>query len=463
MSDSQPHSEGQTVRARSEASVATAGLLLKRGDSLTLTVIVKTCFDLVPDAMVTTRMALPVLAADEYGDEGATPLLIAPRELWPSLPECDVTVRCRASRTSDRNTRLVVGRGEQYLLDKSDPVVGGSFAGKTNGLSLVPPTDLTTCQAAPPDQRVAQLHGDEWLYLENLDDTWQRLVTRLPRGAAHAQIVGLSGNGSVESVLVPANSLHVDVVTRQCTLVHRLDILLRSPRTAEELSIVGGYTNGPPMAGPTTQTTDSHPLEATTALPDTPSLTAHPFEGTLMLRPGELAGGGVAHPFEGTAMLRPDESPVADALPFADGKASPSSPPSENVAASNIPGAPWSVLKEHEAEHAVLQPHPLEGTALMIDPKVAAKEKAEQEARDAEASERVAVEERKREVELARRAEEEAKASERQRCEAEKFRAEQEEADRSALERGRNRRDKKSKAADDLRRNMYGAFKRRGK
>jgi hypothetical protein len=45
----------------------------------------------------------------------------------------------------------------------------------------------------------------------------------------------------------------------------------------------------------------------------------------------------------------------------------------------------------------------------------------------------------------------------------ERFRAEQKEAERLATERGRQRGEQKKKTAEDLRKNMYGAFKRGGK
>ncbi|MGK4008716.1 DUF2169 domain-containing protein [Sorangium sp. So ce1036] len=78
-------------------------------------------------------------------------------------------------------------------------------------------------QAAPPDQRMRYLRGDEWIELHGLHPTLPRLRTRLPEARGRARIHGLSSAGVSEGqpLDLSADTLRIDGDEQRCTLVFR--------------------------------------------------------------------------------------------------------------------------------------------------------------------------------------------------------------------------------------------------
>ncbi|AUX27235.1 uncharacterized protein SOCEGT47_078180 [Sorangium cellulosum] len=78
-------------------------------------------------------------------------------------------------------------------------------------------------QAAPPDQRMRYLRGDEWIELHGLHPTLPRLRTRLPEARGRARIHGLSSAGVSEGqpLDLNADTLRIDGDEQRCTLVFR--------------------------------------------------------------------------------------------------------------------------------------------------------------------------------------------------------------------------------------------------
>ncbi|HVY45492.1 MAG TPA: DUF2169 domain-containing protein, partial [Minicystis sp.] len=77
--------------------------------------------------------------------------------------------------------------------------------------------------AAPGDQRLRQLVGDEWLVLDGLHPALPRLATRLPgaRGVARAHLVHAHGAGPPQEISLAADTLAIDVDQQRCTLAWR--------------------------------------------------------------------------------------------------------------------------------------------------------------------------------------------------------------------------------------------------
>lgn len=75
--------------------------------------------------------------------------------------------------------------------------------------------------AAPPDQQIEHLEGDEWIVLEGLHPTRQRVRSRLPGSIAHARFEGPRGALDVPLRL---DTLFVDGDTLLCALTFRGDV-----------------------------------------------------------------------------------------------------------------------------------------------------------------------------------------------------------------------------------------------
>jgi hypothetical protein len=83
--------------------------------------------------------------------------------------------------------------------------------------------DWTYYQAAPSDQRVDVLRGDEWLVMDGLHPTLQRLRTRLPGARGLARVHGLAAFGYPEGapLALRPDMLRIDGDEQLCTLTFR--------------------------------------------------------------------------------------------------------------------------------------------------------------------------------------------------------------------------------------------------
>ncbi|EYF05689.1 DUF2169 family type VI secretion system accessory protein [Chondromyces apiculatus] len=262
--------------------------------------------------------------------------------------------------------------------------------------------DWAYFQAAPRDQQLHDLAGDEWLILEGVHATRPRIEAQLPGVRASARLYGL---GAETPLLLRADTLYIDADAERCTVTFRAGIPVPAEVPLAELRLAAGVElHGAPVAWPdvvaapkvalgaplgraavmsTMEIDDSDlevvevkvPLPATTpnllrmertlvldgasaapgadpAPPRAESLGAVPSGG---IPPGEVPIGVVpAHPIRAqlTVSLPLDtmlaETAQRDPLPFQHQESPEPHAPSRGTAA--LPGAPWS------PEHAVIPP-----------------------------------------------------------------------------------------------------------
>ncbi|WP_438043862.1 DUF2169 family type VI secretion system accessory protein [Sorangium sp. So ce128] len=133
--------------------------------------------------------------------------------------------------------------GPANILDPQDPARLAGFAplaraapvrrrllGSTPRKALEGPNadipagfDWSYFQAAPADQRIAFLQGDEWIVLEHVNPAAPRLQMRLPGARGVARIRGLAASAAADGELLELNAdtLRIDGVEQRCTVVWR--------------------------------------------------------------------------------------------------------------------------------------------------------------------------------------------------------------------------------------------------
>lgn len=110
-------------------------------------------------------------------------------------------------------------------------------------IAQIPDTlDWAYFQAAPPDQQIDSLRGDEWIVLEGLHPSRPRSRMRLPDARGRARLHGLSAFGVSEGqpLELTADTLHIDADTQRCTLVWRRNLPLANDAALEALRVVAG-------------------------------------------------------------------------------------------------------------------------------------------------------------------------------------------------------------------------------
>ncbi|MEO5730878.1 MAG: DUF2169 domain-containing protein, partial [Byssovorax sp.] len=100
--------------------------------------------------------------------------------------------------------------------------------------------DWAYYQAAPPDQRIDFLRGDEWILLEGVHPTLPRVQMQLPRARGVAWLYGLSASGIPEGheLILDADTLRIDGDEQRCTVVWRAAISLPSEEALQSLRIM---------------------------------------------------------------------------------------------------------------------------------------------------------------------------------------------------------------------------------
>ncbi|XXX81332.1 DUF2169 domain-containing protein [Sorangium sp. So ce134] len=132
----------------------------------------------------------------------------------------------------------------------------GRLLGRTTRQALQGPIleipdgfDWSYFQAAPPDQRVEALIGDEWLVLAGLHPKLAVLRTRLPGARALARVHGLSAFGVREGqpLDLMLDTLHIDGDRQSCSLVWRRSFPLAGEAAlAAVRAVVGVEVPGSP-------------------------------------------------------------------------------------------------------------------------------------------------------------------------------------------------------------------------
>ncbi len=99
-------------------------------------------------------------------------------------------------------------------------------------------------QAAPSDQRIAEIRGDEWILLEGLHRDHERIRARLPHAKAYARIYARKDVGVPDWVDLRATILHIEPDDDRCSLVFRGHFPVASELAAKELVIAGAVQCG---------------------------------------------------------------------------------------------------------------------------------------------------------------------------------------------------------------------------
>jgi hypothetical protein len=94
-------------------------------------------------------------------------------------------------------------------------------------------------QAAPLDQQLPQIRGDEWLMLEGMHPRHPRIHARLPRVQAHGVIYSRQHVGAPETVALVPSQLHVEPDFDRCSIVWRGSFPIASELAADQLVIAG--------------------------------------------------------------------------------------------------------------------------------------------------------------------------------------------------------------------------------
>ena len=157
-------------------------------------------------------------------------------------PERAAEVSCFApiSRTWPARRRLV-GTPERKAADAQSPEIREGF-------------DWSYFQAAPADQRIDRLHGDEWIVLEGMSATLPRVRSRLPSARAEARIHGLSDHGGPPEgtpIALTPDTLRIDTDRMGAWLVWRADFAIPSEEALAALRVVVGVeTESSPIVWP---------------------------------------------------------------------------------------------------------------------------------------------------------------------------------------------------------------------
>ncbi|WP_437970753.1 DUF2169 domain-containing protein [Sorangium sp. So ce260] len=227
--------------------------------------------------------------------------------------------------------------GEAIVVDPRDPARPAGFGpiarawparkrllGKTRRETLEGPNaeipagfDWSYFQAAPPDQQIDLLRGDEWIVLENLHPAAPRLEMRLPKARGVARIEGLSasaaaGGGTLE---LCADTLRIDGAEQRCTVVWRQIVPVPGEDALAAVRIAAGVAiDGEELAWPDLRLGRARRAEA--AQPPAPR---NGPEGTVLIEDAPDACGPAGLPAAGepwrTIYLSDEDIEIIDLLP----------------------------------------------------------------------------------------------------------------------------------------------------
>ncbi|XXX80300.1 DUF2169 domain-containing protein [Sorangium sp. So ce134] len=177
--------------------------------------------------------------------------------------------------------------------------------------------------AAPPDQQLPFLHGDEWLVLDGLHPGLPRVQTQLPSARALARRYPAGAGGQGQPVELAADTLVIDADRQICSVVWRGSFALDRAEDRASIRVCAGLE----LPG--------HPLSW-------PSLEqAAPPQHT---RPSAPGGLGTTLPVSGTSRASAPVLPFSPSSAAAPAQASPAA-----SAARDAPPSPWSgVIADEE-------------------------------------------------------------------------------------------------------------------
>jgi hypothetical protein len=197
-------------------------------------------------------------------------------------------------------------------------------------LEIPPGFDWSYFQAAPVDQRLDRLRGDEWIVMDALHPEHPRVRMRLPGARAIARVYGLSRSGLAEGheLALIADTLRIDGDDQTCSVVWRQSFLMPEGAALAAVQIAAGVAlPGQPLAWPDHQEPPRPaPIDATIHLSEADF---EPSGGTVFLAEGEATPA----PATNTVALSPE-------MMFAAPPAAPISGPSTTLIAAPASGEP---------------------------------------------------------------------------------------------------------------------------
>jgi uncharacterized protein DUF2169 len=220
------------VKATALAGVAVSSIVWRSGRTRFVTAVVKQTFSFAGAAM---KRVEPLAVVER--DDGPHA-----HELAPRLAAVDVLVGGHACAPQGKpaarlRAGLEIRRGTDVVLSKSleiaAPPGGAVFAARlplgpiarprlaAEPLVLPDPIDAVAFQAAPADQRLARLFGDERIVLSGMDPATERIEAALPSPAAHALLSGPGLPFEGRAVALVPDMLVLDVDRRLCSIVWR--------------------------------------------------------------------------------------------------------------------------------------------------------------------------------------------------------------------------------------------------
>ncbi len=211
--------------------------------------------------------------------------------------------------------------------------------------------DFRFFHAAPVDQQVDFLRGDEWIVLDGVHPVLPRLQTRLPGARAEARWA--VGGGPPRAVDMVADTLVIDADLQICAVVWRGCFVLEEAPQACRIEAGLALPGHPvvwPEAARSAVPAPARPLADDEALPTQAIVLADVVRAPLPFRPP--ASSGQAREMAEPA---PDDEELADRTGAVDlGKLAirplapfaVAAPGTRAAPAGDLPGAPWSVAAE---------------------------------------------------------------------------------------------------------------------
>ena len=288
----------------------------RRAGRLAATVIVKGTFSLVAGGPIAPAEPEPI-SADEEPVEGG---LRSAGDLVPYVPRADVVlvghIEPRDPSQPPAPVGLGVNRGGTWLIRKSiaspDATIHGfgavsrraqlrALAGPDGVLGFPEPFDWNTLHAAPPDQRVDYLQGEEWIALAGVYAHHPVFQTHLAGAMGVAKLFGQAQNlrGGRPIPLV-CDTLVIDADKRRCHIVWRGLLPVSGADAFPHLHLVAGIElPGRPLAW-------IDPFQDVTARPAAPPASRLPPPP-----PPPLAGPPPPRPAAGPSAATPAPKPAA--------------------------------------------------------------------------------------------------------------------------------------------------------
>jgi len=110
-------------------------------------------------------------------------------------------------------------------------------------LRLPDPFDWSYFQAAPADQQLAQLHGDESIVLEGMSAQHARIEATLPQVSAAGAVFGLTPNDEPWPLDLHIDGLHIDAETLRCAVTWRAAVEIGNEAVLPGLLVAVGVTD----------------------------------------------------------------------------------------------------------------------------------------------------------------------------------------------------------------------------